>query len=172
MISLREYMRDIDRRKKKFFISIFMALNIRRKKRRQVPGLNMTSMPDLIFTVLFFFMIVTHMRNETVKVNYSVPEGTEVSKPTQQRHIINIYIGKDNNGNDCIQINENLCSLGDIAYEVRSLRSSMSMEDQENMVVNIRADKETPMGILNEVKKALRKADALTIRYSALEKKK
>lgn len=149
-----------------------MALNIRRKKHRQVPGLNMTSMPDLIFTVLFFFMIVTHMRKETVNVNLSVPEGTEVSKPTHARTFINIYIGKDNGGKDCIQINENICNLEDIASQVQSIRSSMSMEDQENMIVNIRADKETPMGILNEVKKQLRLADALTIRYSALEKKK
>ena len=44
-------------------------MQIRRKKHRSVPGLNMASMPDLIFTVLFFFMIVTRMRNETVKVN-------------------------------------------------------------------------------------------------------
>lgn len=148
-----------------------MALNIRRKKRRQVPGLNMTSMPDLIFTVLFFFMIVTHMRNETVKVNFSVPEGTELSKSAQQRSVINIYIGKDKEGNNSIQINDKLCSIDDISQQVQAFRSSMDMEDQENLVVNIRADRETPMYILNKVKKELRQADALTIRYSALEKK-
>lgn len=149
-----------------------MALNIRRKKRRQVPGLNMTSMPDLIFTVLFFFMIVTHMRNETVNVNFTVPEGTEVSKIDQKRSIINIYIGKDNNGKDCVQVNDAICDLNDVRGQVMSARASMSPEDQENMVVNIRADRETSMGILNNVKKQLRDADALVIRYSALEKKK
>lgn len=149
-----------------------MALNIRRKKRRQVPGLNMTSMPDLIFTVLFFFMIVTHMRNETVNVNFTVPEGTEVSKIDQKRSIINIYIGKDNNGKDCVLVNDAICDLNDVKGQVMSACASMSPEDQENMVVNIRADRETSMGILNKVKKQLRDADALVIRYSALEKKK
>lgn len=148
-----------------------MALNIRRKKQRQVPGLNMTSMPDLIFTVLFFFMIVTHMRNETVKVDLSVPEGTEVSKPATKRSIINIYIGTDARGVTRIQVNENLCDIKDVNDRVREYRSSLSEEAQEEMVVNIRADRETPMSIINELKTELRKADALKIRYSALEKK-
>ncbi len=148
-----------------------MALNIRRKKQRQVPGLNMTSMPDLIFTVLFFFMIVTHMRNETVKVDLSVPEGTEVSKPATKRSIINIYIGTDARGVTRIQVNENLCDIKDVNDRVREYRSSLSEETQEEMVVNIRADRETPMSIINELKTELRKADALKIRYSALEKK-
>lgn len=148
-----------------------MALNIRRKKQRQVPGLNMTSMPDLIFTVLFFFMIVTHMRNETVKVDLSMPEGTEVSKPATKRSIINIYIGTDARGVTRIQVNENLCDIKDVNDRVREYRSSLSEEAQEEMVVNIRADRETPMSVINELKTELRKADALKIRYSALEKK-
>lgn len=148
-----------------------MALNIRRKKQRQVPGLNMTSMPDLIFTVLFFFMIVTHMRNETVKVDLSVPEGTEVSKPATKRSIINIYIGTDARGVTRIQVNEDLCDIRDVNDRVRGYRSSLSEEAQEEMVVNIRADRETPMSVINELKTELRKADALKIRYSALEKK-
>ena len=41
-----------------------------RRRSREVPGLNTSSLPDLIFSVLFFFMIVTHMRHVTVKVKY------------------------------------------------------------------------------------------------------
>ena len=67
-------------------------IKIRRHKKRSVPSLNMASMPDLIFTVLFFFMIVTHMRNETVKVKLEVPQGTELTKQSSRPSIINIYI--------------------------------------------------------------------------------
>lgn len=45
---------------------------------REVPALNTASLPDLIFTVLFFFMIVTHMRQADLKVQYRVPQGTEL----------------------------------------------------------------------------------------------
>ena len=53
--------------------------NVKRRE-REVPGLNTAALPDLIFTVLFFFMIVTHMRQADVKVQYRVPEGTELSR--------------------------------------------------------------------------------------------
>lgn len=156
-----------------------MSLNIRRKKKRQVPGLNMTSMPDLIFTVLFFFMIVTHMRNETVKVNYATPEGTEISKLEERHHIINIYIGTDiNKGvpargqNDfSVQVNDEICDVDRVGSEVRQLVSNLSPEDKENIIVNIRADKSTPMDIINSIKTQLRNANILSLRYSSLEKK-
>ena len=51
---------------------------------RSMPGLNLASMPDLIFTVLFFFMLVTHMRDDNLKVKYEVPAGTEVRKLEQK----------------------------------------------------------------------------------------
>ena len=53
--------------------------------RRSVPSLNVASMPDLIFTVLFFFMIVTHMRSDEVKVRLEVPQGHEVQKLTNRQ---------------------------------------------------------------------------------------
>ena len=55
-----------------------------RRTSHELPGLNMASMPDLIFTVLFFFMIVTHMRHDDVRVRYEVPAGTEVQKMEQK----------------------------------------------------------------------------------------
>ena len=50
-----------------------------KRREREVPGLNTASLPDLIFTVLFFFMIVTHMRQAELKVQYKVPQGTELA---------------------------------------------------------------------------------------------
>ena len=35
--------------------------------KREMPALNTSSLPDLIFTLLFFFMIVTTMREVTLK---------------------------------------------------------------------------------------------------------
>ena len=145
-------------------------MQIRRKKHRSVPGLNMASMPDLIFTVLFFFMIVTHMRNETVKVKLQVPQGTEVTKSSNKFSTINIYIGRNNYGDTQIQVNDRMCSLGQVGALVQNLKANLSEESQENLVVNLRADRHTDMGIVNDLKKELRNVGALTIRYSATEK--
>ena len=145
-------------------------MQIRRKKHRSVPGLNMASMPDLIFTVLFFFMIVTHMRNETVKVNLQVPQGTEVTKASNKFSTINIYIGRNNYGDTQIQVNDRMCSLEQVGALVQDFKANLSEESQENLIINLRADRNTDMGIVNDLKKELRNVGALTIRYSATEK--
>jgi len=145
-------------------------VQIRRKKHRSVPGLNMASMPDLIFTVLFFFMIVTHMRNETVKVKLQVPQGTEVTKSSNKFSTINIYIGRNNYGDTQIQVNDRMCSLEQVGTLVRNFKANLSEESQENLIINLRADRNTDMGIVNDLKKELRNIGALTIRYSATEK--
>ena len=145
-------------------------MQIRRKKHRSVPGLNMASMPDLIFTVLFFFMIVTHMRNETVKVKLQVPQGTEVTKSSNKFSTINIYIGRNNYGDTQIQVNDRMCSLEQVGTLVRNFKANLSEESQENLIINLRADRNTDMGIVNDLKKELRNVGALTIRYSATEK--
>lgn len=127
-------------------------------------------MPDLIFTVLFFFMIVTHMRNETVQVNYEVPQGTEVGKPTKKFSAMNIYIGKDSHGNTRLQVNDKICDISQVSNLVQRFRAQLPMEEQEEMTVNIRADKNANMGIINDLKTELRKAGVTTVRYTATEK--
>ena len=147
-------------------------MQIRRKKHRSVPGLNMASMPDLIFTVLFFFMIVTHMRSETVKVKLQVPQGTEVTKASNKFSTINIYIGRNNYDDTQIQVNDRMCSLEQVGALVQNFKANLSEESQENLIINLRADRNTDMGIVNDLKKELRNVGALTIRYSATEKAK
>ena len=84
-----------------------------RRKRQNVPSLNMASMPDLIFTVLFFFMIVTHMRSDEVKVRYQVPQGVEMKKLANKSSVVNIYIGRA--GNDWhVQLNGDIVKVEDI----------------------------------------------------------
>ena len=52
--------------------------------KRGMPALNTSSLPDLIFTLLFFFMIVTTMREVTLKVEFKVPQATELEKLEKQ----------------------------------------------------------------------------------------
>jgi biopolymer transport protein ExbD len=43
----------------------------------------------------------------------------------------------------------------------------MSEDERQHMTISIRADRDTEMGIINDVKQALRRAGALNINYSA-----
>ena len=145
-----------------------------KRTRREIPGLNTSSLPDLIFTVLFFFMIVTHMRKATLKVKYQVPQGTELTRLTKKTAVSYIYIGKPVTGtvqgNTVIQLNDKYATTTDIIDYIAAEKSRMSPEDQQQMTVSIKADRSTKMGIISEVKQALRKSKALKISYSATEK--
>ena len=144
----------------------------RRRLRHDVPALNTASLPDLIFTVLFFFMIVTHMRQVTLKVQYQVPAGTELTKLTKKSAVTYIYIGNrgEQNGETCIQMNDKLISVDEVQDYVIAERNSMSPDDAAAMTVSIKADRFVPMGIITDVKQALRKANALRINYSAVSR--
>ena len=140
------------------------------RRRHQVPSLNVASMPDLIFTVLFFFMIVTHMRSDEVKVKLQVPQGKDVQKLANKASVVNIYIGQFK-GEWAVQLNGDLISIDDIPARIEEIRGGMSAENADKLTVSLRADRHTPMGVITDVKQALQKSYALRINYSATELK-
>lgn len=149
----------------------------RRRTSHDVPGLNLASMPDLIFTVLFFFMIVTHMRQTELKVRYVVPQGTELEKTGHKGSVVYLYIGHpvDEQGRVVsdetrIQVNDHIVSVYEIPGAIAEARDRMSSEDRMRLTVNIHADRDTEMGVISDVKQALRQAGALRINYSALSR--
>lgn len=150
-----------------------------RRRLREVPGLNTSSLPDLIFSVLFFFMIVTHMRHVTVKVKYQVPQGKELTRLTKKSAVSYIYIGKpvstDGKVLDAgtkIQLNDKYVTPAEVVDYMGAEKKRMSAEDQQLMTVSIKADKSTKMGVIADVKQALRQAKTLRINYSASESNK
>ena len=144
---------------------------IKKHRQHKVPTLNMTSMPDLIFTVLFFFMIVTHMRTETPKLKVETPQGKELTDPTNKRLLVNLYVGQSIQGETLIQIGNNIVPLHNVGSTVASLRSRLNEDEAQMFTVNIRADRRTNMGLIADIKRELRKVGALNIRYSAEPKK-
>jgi biopolymer transport protein ExbD len=142
-----------------------------------MPELNTSSLPDLIFSILFFFMIVTSMREQEVKVQVELPSGTELSKIERKSAITNIYIGTPMNNKESqeagIQLNDRQLSR----REVNNLRAYIVEEKERlgskaaKMKVALKIDNNIDMGLLSDVKMQLRKAYALQIVYSANEEK-
>lgn len=154
-------------------------MSIYRRRSHDIPELNTASLPDLIFTILFFFMLVTHMRKVAVKVKYQVPQGTELTKLVKKTAITYLYIGKPMNeigqlaGDSlCIQMNDKLVDVAEIKSYLVKERATMAAEDKKQMSVSIRADKETPMGRIIDIKQSLREANVLNVNYAATKKKK
>ena len=110
-------------------------------------------------------MIVTHMRDDDLKVRYQVPAGTEVRKMEQKTSVINLYIGEGG----LVQIDNELVSLDGIVPYIQKVRKQMSPENAERLTVSLKADKDTPMGLIADVKRELQKSFALKIHYSGNE---
>lgn len=147
-----------------------------KRKCFDVPELNTASLPDLIFSVLFFFMIVTHMRKVTLKVECRVPQGKELTRLTKKSAVSYIYIGKPTKdvrgkyGTETrIQLNDKFATASEVMDYMIAEKHHMSPEDLRLMSVSIKADRDTKMGVITDVKQALRQARVLRINYSAVE---
>ncbi len=142
----------------------------RKVENHLVPGLNTASLPDLIFTVLFFFMIVTNMRQDDVRVRIIEPNGQELTQMQRKNFVTNIYIGKlIKKDNIQIQIDNTFMRSEEITIYMKQKMKGMKTEDITKMIVNIKADRNTPMSIIKQIKESLRRAGTLKIHYSANE---
>ena len=138
---------------------------------REMPELSTASMPDLVFAILFFFMVTTTMRSETAMVKLKLPTATEIQKLEKKSLVTYINIGppleaKYGTGTQ-MQLNDKFAEVEDIQDYIAQEKSSMNEADQQLMTVSIKADEDTRMRYISDVKQALRKAYALKISYSA-----
>ena len=141
-----------------------------------MPEMNTSSLPDLIFTILFFFMIVTTMREVTLKVKFVVPAGTELEKLEKKSAVSFIYVGPPTDqlraqfgSSTRIQLNDRYAEPSEVMDFVYQERQSMS--DQSAQVISIKADQKTQMGYITDIKEVLRKSWALKVNYSSTHRK-
>lgn len=145
------------------------------KKPKETPGLNMGSMSDIIFMLLFFFMTITTMRESSLYVTIHVPKATETVKLEKKSLVSYINVGTPMQGEmqkkygteSRIQLNDQICELSDIALFVEREREARSEEERALLTMSIKADKETKMGLISDIKQELRNSGAFKIFYNA-----
>ena len=139
--------------------------------KKEMPELNTASMPDLVFAILFFFMVTTTMRSETLMVQMKLPSASEVQKLEKKSLVTYINIGPAVDANlgtgTQMQLNDRFAQVEDIQNYIAQEKASMNEADQPLMTVSIKADENTRMQYITDVKQALRQAYALKISYSA-----
>ena len=147
-------------------------VGFKKKESREMPEMNTSSLPDLIFTILFFFMIVTTMREVTLQVKLTVPQGTELEKLEKKSAVSYIYVGPPTDAlraqmgsSTRIQLNDRYAEPREVMDFVAQERQGMA--NQAEQVISIKADSKTQMGIITDIKEVLRKSWALRINYSA-----
>ena len=144
------------------------------RNNKEVPGISSGSLSDIVFMLLFFFMVTTQMRESENKVVVRLPEASQSVKLERKDLASYINIGTPTRqyqgqyGTDArIQLNDSFKTTDDIRDFIAAERESMSEGDRQFMTTVIRADEDVRMGIITDVKQELRRCSALRIMYQA-----
>lgn len=147
---------------------------IKKKGDKEVPAISTSSLPDVIFMLIFFFMVSTTMRDQELLVRYRLPEATEIQKLEKKSLVSYIHIGPPSLAMQAkfgtapkIQLNDSYKSTKDILDFVASERDKLSEVDKNAMSICLKADNQTLMGNITDVKQELRRANALKLIYAA-----
>lgn len=144
-----------------------------KKKSSELPAISTASLPDIVFMLLFFFMVATVMRQNTLKVQNVLPYADQVEKLDKKDLVMYIYAGKPSAryqqsfGKEArIQLNDNFADVSEIQQFIYAERQSKREELIPFLTTALKVDKETNMGLVGDIKLELRKADALKINYT------
>ncbi|MDR1682612.1 MAG: biopolymer transporter ExbD [Candidatus Symbiothrix sp.] len=136
----------------------------RSSKRKEVPELNTASLPDLVFSLLFFFMIVTSMRTVPVMTQFDLPAAETLQKLEEKSLLLYVMVGKNT---DKIQLNSEFIGLDEMPDRLQAIKKDLPASDREQLTAVLKIDKDTPMRVVSEIKRNLQEARVLTLHYSA-----
>ena len=139
--------------------------------KKSAGAINTASLPDIIFMLLFFFMVTTVMREVELKVVVNPATANQTKKLEDKALVSYIYIGKPENTKvfgtvPRIQLNDAFAEPDQIRDFIAAKREQIDEVERDKMTVSLKIDKRTEMGIVTDVKQELRRASALKINYS------
>jgi biopolymer transport protein ExbD len=145
----------------------------KKDEKKSVPDLNMGSMSDIIFMFLFFFMVITTMRESTLFVRTSLPAATEVQKLEKKALVANINIGPPTEiyiaklgPEPRIQLNDQFANTNEIVEFVEREKQQRNEVDRNMITWSLKVDESVKMGVVTDVKQELRKASAFKVNYA------
>ena len=148
---------------------------MKKRGNKELPAISTASLPDVIFMLIFFFMVSTTMRETENLVRFSLPAASEVQKLQKKSLVSYILVGEPNTEAlraqfgtaPRIQLNDSYRQPQDILDFVASERDKLSEYDRASMTISIKADKAVHMGMITDIKQELRRANALKISYAS-----
>jgi biopolymer transport protein ExbD len=134
------------------------------KAKQEIPT---TAMPDIVFMLLIFFMVTTVLREVTLLVKVDFTKAENIQKIDQKRLVTYIYIGPERlsgnrYGDTKVQIDDQMIT------DIPAIRNIMydKLIEQPKLIVSLRIDLKSEMGLVTDIKEELRKAGTLRINYS------
>jgi len=145
-----------------------------KKKTKQKAEISTASLPDIIFMLLFFFMVTTVLRETDLLVENRIPKASQLKKMEKKTLVSYIYIGKpkevDKYGKEPrIQVNDVLVDPKQIPMFVMQEKDKLDEAERDKIIMSLKVDKGAKMGIISDVKQQLREVNALKLNYSAVK---
>lgn len=130
------------------------------------------SLPDIVFMMLFFFMVSATIRSEEKIVETNIPQARELTTAEKKSLIKELNIGKplDGNSGESFKIadGDRIIALEQLHYWVNEQRDGLPETQRDHMVVMLKADRSVDMGIISDIQQELRKNNARKVLYRTL----
>lgn len=135
-----------------------------------------SSMPDVVFMLLFFFMVTTELRETSIEVKQGIPRATQLRKLMRKSLVANLYIGEPTKpalyGKEPkIQADDVFIEPKDIVRWVNEKKTELAENERDQLTVSLKVDKDAKRGLISDVEIELRKANARKLLYSTLQEK-
>ena len=141
----------------------------------KVPGLNTASLPDMVFILLFFFLLLTNMQGNGPMVDVNEPQATEYTILDKKHLQSIIYVGvpfpeyrQERGTNVQVQVDDQWMEIHEIVPYFTRKKALLTIEQQEILSVLIRADQHATMNMIGDVEQALREAKVLKVNYGVV----
>ncbi len=145
----------------------------KKKKSGELPAISTASLPDIVFMLLFFFMVATVMRENSLLIENTLPIANQIEKLDKKDLVMYIYAGKPSSrykasaGTQArIQLNDKFADVSDIAPFILAERAAKREELLPFLITALKVDGKTNMGLVGDIKKELRDVQALKINYT------
>lgn len=143
-----------------------------KKKKKGLPAVSTASLPDIVFMLLFFFMVTTTMRETDLQIDSPrLPSASEVKKLERKSLVSTIYVGKAKEAKygtsyNRIQLNDKIATPDEVPAFIFRERENVSEAEIPFMTTSIKADKESSYGTLSDIREKLRDVNALKLSLS------
>lgn len=145
-----------------------------KKKTSASQDIPTAALPDIIFMLLFFFMVTTVLRETEIKVEQKIPKAEQLKKIERKSLVSYLYIGKPKQaekfgGEAKIQANDVFIEPRDVLLWVAKEKDKLSEVERDKITIAMKVDSEAKMGIISDVQQQLRKANARKLMYNTLK---
>ncbi|GAA0891010.1 biopolymer transporter ExbD [Fulvivirga kasyanovii] len=145
-----------------------------KKKANTKQEIPTSALPDIIFMLLFFFMVTTVLREVTINVKQRIPDATQLRKLQRKSLVSYLYIGEPKKTSQWgseprIQANDVFIEPKDVVLWVNQEKDKLDEVERDQITIAMKVDKEAKRGLVSDVEFQLRKANARKLLYTTLQ---